>query len=58
MIRHGADSENKADNKKIGKLTVDTLRDTIPANLGGVFFLSGGQGELEATKNLNEINKY
>ena len=29
----------------------------MPSEVPGVAFLSGGQSEVEATKNLNEINK-
>ena len=29
----------------------------VPANVPGIAFLSGGQSEIEASKNLNEINK-
>lgn len=42
--------------KKIGELTVRCLRETVPAELPGVVFLSGGQSAVEATRNLNEIN--
>ena len=29
----------------------------MPSKVPGIAFLSGGQSEIEATKNLNEINK-
>ena len=57
MITQGATSKDKKDLKLIAKHTVSVLRDLVPVNLGGVFFLSGGQGELEATTCLNLINK-
>lgn len=31
---------------------------TVPAQIPGIVFLSGGQTEEEATVNLNAINKY
>lgn len=37
--------------------TVQALRRTVPPAVVGVTFLSGGQSELDATVNLNEINK-
>lgn len=37
--------------------TVQTLQRTVPPAVPGITFLSGGQSELDATKNLNEINK-
>ena len=29
----------------------------LPSNVPGIAFLSGGQSEIEASQNLNEINK-
>jgi hypothetical protein len=36
---------------------VSALRRTVPAAIPGVLFLSGGQSEEEATRNLDAINK-
>jgi fructose-bisphosphate aldolase, class I len=33
------------------------LKENVPKSVPGIAFLSGGQTEFEATKNLNEINK-
>ena len=33
------------------------MKKNVPANVPGIAFLSGGQSEIEASKNLNEINK-
>lgn len=57
MITQGASCEAKKDLNLIAKHTVSVLRDIVPVNLGGIFFLSGGQGEIEATNCLNLINK-
>uniref|UniRef100_A0A915D0D3 Fructose-bisphosphate aldolase n=1 Tax=Ditylenchus dipsaci TaxID=166011 RepID=A0A915D0D3_9BILA len=37
--------------------TVTALRRGVPAAVPGIVFLSGGQSEIEATKNLNAINQ-
>eukprot|EP01114_Cavostelium_apophysatum_P003489 TRINITY_DN133_c0_g1_i1.p2 TRINITY_DN133_c0_g1~~TRINITY_DN133_c0_g1_i1.p2 ORF type:complete len:360 (+),score=119.15 TRINITY_DN133_c0_g1_i1:73-1152(+) len=42
----------------IAKATVTALQRTVPPALPGVTFLSGGQGEEEASINLNAINAY
>ncbi len=34
-----------------------TLKRNVPKEVPGIAFLSGGQSELEATENLNSINK-
>src|SRR5690606_34756649 len=33
-------------------------KDTVPASVPGIVFLSGGQADDEATINLHEINRY
>ena len=33
------------------------MKKNVPPNVPGIAFLSGGQSEIEASKNLNEINK-
>lgn len=57
MISQGAQNQGQTSAQDVSKHTFAVLNDTIPANLGGVFFLSGGQSELQATANLNAINK-
>jgi len=42
--------------ERIAHATVTVLQRTVPPALPGVTFLSGGQGEEEATLNLNAIN--
>ncbi len=37
--------------------TLKLLRRRVPPAVPGIMFLSGGQSELEATLNLNEMNK-
>ena len=38
-------------------MTNKCLKESVPSEVPGIAFLSGGQTEKEATKNLNEINK-
>ena len=37
--------------------TLDCLKKNVPSEVPGIAFLSGGQSEIESSKNLNEINK-
>lgn len=57
MITPGLDLLESWDNSLIGTATAQVLAETCPANLGGVFFLSGGQDEYTATRNLLAINR-
>jgi len=43
--------------EQVGKATVTVLQRTLPAAVPGVVFLSGGQSEEEASRNLNAINQ-
>jgi fructose-bisphosphate aldolase, class I len=47
----------KAPPEEVAKETVAVFKQTLPDNLPGQAFLSGGQGDVEATENLNAINK-
>ncbi len=58
MILSGKEASNRAGPKKVAQMTVECLKRTVPAAVPGIVFLSGGQGDEEATKNLNEINLY
>tara|TARA_A100001011_G_C14265703_1_gene824571 strand:+ start:920 stop:1936 length:1017 start_codon:yes stop_codon:yes gene_type:complete len=57
MILPGTNCKQKATNEEIAKLTLRCLKKNMPKEVPGVAFLSGGQSEVEATKNLNAINK-
>jgi fructose-bisphosphate aldolase class I len=57
MILPGNKSTNKISNEEIAKLTLKCLIDSVPSEVPGIAFLSGGQSEMEATENLNLINK-
>ncbi len=57
MILPGVDCKEKIECKKIAELTLKCLEESVPSEVPGIAFLSGGQTEKEAVKNLNEINK-
>ena len=57
MILAGSKSSNKTSCEEIAKLTVECLKKSVPSEVPGIAFLSGGQSEIEATENLNLINK-
>ena len=57
MILAGTKSKNKISNEEVAKLTVECLKNSVPTEVPGIAFLSGGQSEVEATENLNLINK-
>ncbi len=56
MILPGSDSDEKIDTLKIAEMTIKCLKESVPSEVPGIAFLSGGQSEKEATKNLNQIN--
>ena len=57
MILPGMNCKQKSSTEEIAKKTIKCLKNNVPSEVPGVAFLSGGQSEIEATKNLNEINK-
>jgi fructose-bisphosphate aldolase class I len=57
MILPGNKSKDKISNEEIAKLTLKCLIDSVPSEVPGIAFLSGGQSEIEATENLNLINQ-
>jgi len=58
MILAGDKCKKKISNDEVAKLTLKCLKDSVPPEVPGIAFLSGGQSEIEATENLNLINKY
>ena len=57
MILPGNKSKDKSNPQEIAKMTLKCLKENVPSEVPGIAFLSGGQTEVEATQNLNEINK-
>jgi fructose-bisphosphate aldolase class I len=57
MIIPGSECKNKVSSNEIAKKTLDCLKKNVPNDVPGIAFLSGGQSEIDSSKNLNEINK-
>ncbi|MGA3291587.1 MAG: class I fructose-bisphosphate aldolase [Candidatus Microgenomates bacterium] len=57
MVLPGKESGVKAEPLEVAHATLRTLKTSVPADVPGIVFLSGGQTPDEATKNLNEIVK-
>ena len=57
MILAGNKSKNKISNEEVSSKTLECLKKSVPNEVPGIAFLSGGQSEIEATENLNLINK-
>ena len=56
MILPGVKSNQKISTEEIAGLTLECLKESVPSEVPGITFLSGGQSEIEATANLNQIN--
>ena len=57
MILAGNHSKVKISNEEVAQKTLQCLENSVPSEVPGIAFLSGGQSEIEATENLNLINK-
>lgn len=57
MVISGKDAVEQASAKQVAELTIKCLRETVPDEVAGIVFLSGGQSEEFACETLNEINK-
>ena len=57
MILAGNKSKDKISGEEVANLTLECLKNSVPQEVPGIAFLSGGQSEIEATENLNLINK-
>ena len=56
MILPGTNSDEKLSDKEVAEMTLECLKNNVPSSVPGIAFLSGGQTEIEATANLNQIN--
>ena len=56
MILPGNSSTEKIIPEQVADLTLKCLTESVPKEVPGVAFLSGGQSEIQATENLNMIN--
>ena len=57
MILAGTQFKKKIMGSEVAKLTLECLKNSVPSEVPGIAFLSGGQSEVEATENLDLINK-
>lgn len=57
MVTPGAEHKNRATPDQVADYTLKMLRRRVPPAVPGIMFLSGGQSEMEATLNLNAMNK-
>ena len=61
MILAGNNSKNQITNEETAKLTVKCLKESVPNEVPGIAFLSGGQNELQATESprlsVRELNQ-
>ncbi|GGY44992.1 class I fructose-bisphosphate aldolase [Parvularcula lutaonensis] len=57
MVIAGKKSDRQASTDEIAEKTVRCFRNAVPAAVPGIVFLSGGQSEVQATENLNTMNK-
>jgi len=57
MVVSGKDCPEQASVEEVAELTVRCLKATVPANLPGIVFLSGGQSDEAATAHLNAMNQ-
>lgn len=57
MVIAGKKAAKQSSPKEVAAMTVKCLKENVPGELAGVVFLSGGQGDEQATENLDEMNK-
>jgi fructose-bisphosphate aldolase class I len=57
MVISGSAAPARADTAEVARATVQCLLNAVPAALAGVVFLSGGQGDVEATAHLDAMNR-
>ncbi|MGH2492434.1 MAG: class I fructose-bisphosphate aldolase, partial [Candidatus Limnocylindria bacterium] len=58
MVLSGKDAPKRAPTEDVAQYTVECFRESVPAAVPGIVFLSGGQSDDEATVNLDAINRY
>ena len=57
MVVSGYDSPDQADVDTVADMTIRALKNTVPAAVPGVVFLSGGMSDEDATARLNAMNQ-
>ena len=56
MVLSGYDTADRADVRTVAEMTIKCLKNTVPAAVPGIVFLSGGQTDEDATAHLNAMN--
>ena len=56
MVISGKDAADRAGSDEVAEKTLDCMMGTVPDSVPGIVFLSGGQGDEEATANLNALS--
>jgi fructose-bisphosphate aldolase, class I len=57
MVLSGKDAPERAGAEEVARTTIRCLKETVPPEIPGVVFLSGGQSDEDATAHLNEMNR-
>lgn len=57
MVLPGSQSDMVISNEDVAAATLSVLRDTVPASVPGIVFLSGGQSPIQATARLDALNR-
>ncbi len=57
MVIAGKKAAQQASMEEVAKETIRAFKETLPADLAGIAFLSGGQSDEQATEHLNAMNK-
>jgi fructose-bisphosphate aldolase, class I len=57
MVVSGYDASEQADVDTVAEMTIKCLKNTVPAAVPGVVFLSGGMSDEDATARLNAMNQ-
>jgi fructose-bisphosphate aldolase class I len=58
MVVSGKSCPEQASVDEVAEMTLRCLRNTVPATLPGIVFLSGGQSDEDATAHLNATNQH
>lgn len=57
MVISGKKNSDRVDVQEVAEKSLVVLKDTVPAEVPGIVFLSGGQSDEEATAHLDAMNK-
>lgn len=57
MVASGLAAKVQANSDEVAQATLSVFRKSVPSEVAGIVFLSGGQSQTEAAKNLCEINR-